>query len=366
MSEVKKMNIVKVPHAETLEVPPKNFPRMPRLYLELLENKDKIKPQLINREYDPDDAETVASFDQPVEEETNAFQSNLEEIPEEEDELSLSENDENSLSTKDNSVVSLSQTSLEEMEENLEKDSQESKYDDEADVKSTISSLESQKMEARNKLKEILEEDDFGMAPKLSDLPYQQKKNVPNMDQMPEPFSMEEEEDLKRELLFKFELLKKSYKNVDIPEFSIHSSLKKMNESYENILRHVSLDSNVESYKNILIGGFMVFEFVLGQWLKFDMSGFTQQQILNMAQYERLLIELGEKSYVPEGKQWPVEVRLLGMIVMNAVIFIVSKMIMKQTGSDLMGMLNHFKPSVQASTSEPKKKMRGPSIDIDV
>ena len=365
MSDIKKVNVIKIPNSNRGEIPSKKFPRMPRMYLELLENKDKIKPQLLNKEYDPNDAETVASFDE--EENQDPFKNNLETVNEDDEDY-----DNNSKTDKtENSDVSDNLSSIsasEEEQSHLSKNSGSilDDNDEDDDLKSNVSSLNSKKIEARNKLKEILEDDDFGEAPKLSDLPYQQKKNVPNIDQMPEPFSAEEEEDLKRELLFKFELLKKSYKNIDIPEFSIHSPLKKMNESYENLLRHVSLDSNVESYKNILIGGFMLFEFILGHWLKFDMSGFTQQQILNMSQYERLLIELGEKSYVPEGKQWPVEVRLLGMIVMNAVIFIVSKMIMKRTGSDLMSMMNHFKPSVQASINEPKKKMRGPTIDIDV
>jgi hypothetical protein len=364
MTDIKKVNVIKIPNSDQGEIPSKKFPRMPRMYLELLENKDKIKPQLLNKEYDPTDADTIASFDET--DEPDPFKNNLETVEEDEEEVDESSKSDNSDGSDNLSSISASD------EEQTEKSNESGSVvdddddDDDVDVQSNISSLNSKKMEARNKLKEILEDDDFGEAPKLSDLPYQQKKNVPNIDQMPDPFSPEEEEDLKRELLFKFELLKKSYKNIDIPEFSIHSPLKKMNESYENLLRHVSLDSNVESYKNILIGGFMLFEFILGHWLKFDMSGFTQQQILNMSQYERLLIELGEKSYVPEGKQWPVEVRLLGMIIMNAVIFIVSKMIMKQTGSDLMSMMNHFKPSVQASINEPKKKMRGPTIDIDV
>lgn len=362
MSDIKKVNVIKIPNSDQGEIPSKKFPRMPRMYLELLENKDKVKPQLLNKEYDPTDADTIASFDET--DEPDPFKNNLETVEEEEEELDDSSKTDNS----DGSEIlsSISASDEEQTEKSNESGSVVDDDGDDVDVQSNISSLNSKKMEARNKLKEILEDDDFGEAPKLSDLPYQHKKNVPNIDQMPDPFSPEEEEDLKRELLFKFELLKKSYKNIDIPEFSIHSPLKKMNESYENLLRHVSLDSNVESYKNILIGGFMLFEFIFGHWLKFDMSGFTQQQILNMSQYERLLIELGEKSYVPEGKQWPVEVRLLGMIIMNAVIFIVSKMIMKQTGSDLMSMMNHFKPSVQASMNEPKKKMRGPTIDIDV
>ena len=74
-----------------------------------------------------------------------------------------------------------------------------------------------------------------------------------------------------------------------------------------------------------------------------------------MNSYERLLIELGEKSYVPEGSNWPVEVRLIFLIIINAGFFIVSRMIMKKTGSNLMGMVNSF--SNKRDPEEPKRKM---------
>ena len=62
-----------------------------------------------------------------------------------------------------------------------------------------------------------------------------------------------EEEDMKRELMFKFELLKKSYPNSTIPDFSIHTDYNNMKKTYENLVRKLSLDSKVENYKTYLI-----------------------------------------------------------------------------------------------------------------
>jgi len=389
------LNVIKVakvanPDIRKTTEDSRNLPKMPRLYLELIENKDKIKQHILNKEYDPDDTTSEISFfgGETRERNVNVMSDIEEESDINSDQSSVEENSVKSVASsisdrKPKTHRKYDETDDETEEEATDKDDVSGNDDDDDDddddeddddVDQSGGSGDDDRrrkydeqrhhhhqrdMSKSQKYAKILNEN---LPPKLSDLERQgeirNKQSIPNLDRM---YATEEEEDeMKRELLFKFELLKKAYK-TDVPEFNIHSDLKHMSRSYESTLRRVSLDSSVENYKQLLIGGFMVLEFILGYLFKFDMQGFTQQQILNMNQYERLLIELGENSYVPGGSQWPVEVRLLLMVLGNAAIFIIAKMIMKKTGSNLMGMMNTF----AQPTPTQKRKMRGPSINPD-
>jgi hypothetical protein len=420
-------------HVEVIKIPLKNsdklnynkiqgFPRMPRLYLELVENKAKVKQDLINKEYVPvrevrHSRERVQENFERKDEEFAELERRLDNGDDMGDNIAKKEynddeySDEKSYdsdkSYEDRSYYSDEDRSYYSDEDRSYYSDEDRSYDSEDDKSFDIrnkrySDSDDERYDSMsggedvsNRLKELLEDSESEVeerykevrrdkysrgyeepgrrykksAPTLAELQqkgaYKAREELRDINQV--PMTEYEEEDAKRELMFKFELLKKSYKSADVPEFTIHSDLNTMQKTYDGTLRRLTLDSTVDSYKTYLIGGFMVVEFICGNWLGFDMQGFTQQQMISMSSYEKLLIELGEKSYMPEGSSWPVEVRLLFLIIINAAFFIISKMIMKKTGANLLNMINgmNTNTNVPHVSAKPKRKMKGPSIDLD-
>lgn len=412
------------------------FPQLPTLYLELIENRLKVKPEKLGKDYIPEEAQDVDII--KVSSEPHVVSSknvNAKPNPISSFMTDRSRGDRSSLSAS--SVSSLSDNS-EDIDVVLSdsdascidvpvysSDDDKNSIDSTHSTASTIISTYTQDNALSNHLTNILERDkskksrqtdqsrlkpskqrrsddfdgfkqprhkfeddikqspephternDFSEQPRLSQL--QQTSSGPaniNTD--------EEDEDLKREYLFKFELLKKQFKDRDsgisIPEFSIHTDLKTMQKSYESVLKHLSLDSTVEDYKKYLIGFFIFIEFLFGKVFKFDMEGFTKQQILSMNSYERLLLELGEKSYVPGESKWPVEMRLIGLVVINTAVFLFMKFAASKASGGFLGLLNMFSQHTNKakSYSAPqsggnsgqddvkKRKMKGPNINFD-
>ena len=184
----------------------------------------------------------------------------------------------------------------------------------------------------------------------------------------------EKEKQEKDELLFNFMVLRRKYPNLEIPEFTEHSDITTMRRAYDQILRKVSLDSSVDNYKKYLIGGFAVLEWVATNWLGIDLSGLTQHQIAGMNSYERLLVELGEKNFSVQGSRFPVEVRLLFMMLFNAGLFYIQKMLMTGSGNsgngggfNIMNMFFGGGNTNQQQTQQKKKRrpMGGPTITPD-
>lgn len=203
--------------------------------------------------------------------------------------------------------------------------------------------------------------------PSLEDLNIRMGKTYANAEGMEDKSN---EDDLKRELLFRFDLLKKNYPNLDVPDVSVYSDYRTMKHTYDGLLKSASFDANVSSLKQYMVYGFHAIEFTLGRYFGFDMDGFARSEVASLQKYNRTLLELGEKSYLEETTHIPVEIRLFGMMAMQAVLFIAMRTMMNKSGANnLMDMYNAAMAvsgdaQHPASAPAPSRPMRGPKVDI--
>ena len=276
------------------------FPSMPILYLEFLENTENVKKELVGKDYVPSvDVEPPAA---PSDDEDD-------------DILKIFRHDRD-ITSVDNEETRPPPEKIQKLEEASVDERKPVLEDPSASDRPVPPSLA--ELRARNQAKSL----------KSSDYKYPQE---------------DDDETIKKrnDVFFHYEVLKKMHPSATIPEFSVYSDPEVMAQKYEFLAKKLSLDSSVENWKRYMIIFVMGCEVGLGK-LNFDMEGFAQQQISSMNTYDQLLVEMAEKSYVPSGDRWPVEVRLLMMLTMNIVLFVVSKMIFKKTGTNLLGSINEM------------------------
>ena len=424
-----KIQVIKLPATKKDDASneQKAFPKMPRLYLELLENKKKVKPELVNKEYvpkdEPDDESRHSRHSNNTNESRHSRHSNN---TNESRHSRHSNNTNESRHSRHSNNTNESRHTTPTQQQSQKKIKSAAPYSDESRRSSNVdldfnpvfvdnddeegftepfkqqhytssrssSSLSSTSRSSMSspstshkkrddvissRLQELLDETDSGenfekepqkstvkIPPSLSDLERSGKLSIKREPEEISTMTEQDQEDAKREYLYKFEILQKSYKHAKIPEFTIHSDFQTIKRTYESTLRMLTLDQTVDDYKRYMSIGFGAVEFVLGSVFNFDMAGYAAQQQISMGSYERLLIELGEKSYVPTGSKYPVEVRLLFMIIINTAFFLMSKIVLKKTGVNIGSTIGNT--SSQTSTSNQpsqKRRMKGPVVNLE-
>ena len=183
--------------------------------------------------------------------------------------------------------------------------------------------------------------------------------------------SAEEELEQRQELLGQFAKLRMKYSNMDslgisIPEFSIRSDLQRMKVTYSSVSKLLKTKQTIATYKKYLTMLFIVVELVFGQFLGFNMNGYLESQKDSMSSYDSLLIELSEKYNKDKKSKLPVEMRLMGMMGLNIVMFVAANNLMNgQFGilGKLMGGLMKGKSSKasESNKTEPMK-MKGERV----
>lgn len=199
----------------------------------------------------------------------------------------------------------------------------------------------------------------------------EEDKNDPYYGLTPE----EREEKEREEYIWRFRILRKQYgkgnANIKIPDYNEHSDLEDMKRTYDRAIRELYLDDTVDQYKMYLMMSWVAMEYVCTQHVGIDLAGFTVQQTKMMHKYDRMLIELGEKSYSRFGSNIPVEVRLLGTVIFQAAIFFLGKVVVESYGESIANLFKNFTGQPpdedddpdEFDTSVPQQKMKGPSMN---
>jgi hypothetical protein len=365
--------VSKVEHEFGLTKVRPKFPKMSELYLELLVNKKKVNTALAAEKYSHYYEPIVSSEDSP----TNGFKPipRITSISKENfkntDNQPLPSNPEmthshHQLNRKNTfmweSSASMEPSPIVKKKNNKPVSSSPQVSGKEGDISSTRY-RKIKKSIVSSYYKTSKKDDENNEAPQEKNQPPPIKEikktfgeDKPNFHTIENYETTKDEDDQKRELLFKFHRLKKTYPKVIIPDFNMLSNHDNMKRTYDSTVKNLAIDSTVETYKSYLMMGFMGCEIVLGK-IGFDMEGYTQQQTLYMNKYEKLLIELGEKSYIPSSiNKWPVEIRLMALVLFQTTIFIVAKIIAKKTNVNLLQMYNSVNGAYETQTQQKNKE----------
>lgn len=339
------LEVIKVPRKDAPPDKPINFPPLENLHLELLENKKKLKKSLpliplSNKKIKPKPLPPPENFDAPKKQkEDDDLVNDLTEDekpsnPKEKEKTKTSEDEEMLAGLKDSST--------------------------EAEVEEEIGDIKEEEQNQEEVEEEHVEEEEA----------YAEVEEDPYAGMSPE----EREAAEKEEYLWRWRILKMKYPGKDVNTWNEHSDLEMMKTSYRRTLKELQLEDNVESYRTYLIVGFMAMEYIGTSWLGIDLGGFTIQQTSMMHKYETLLIELGERPYSSWTSNLPVEARIIGLILVQAGMFYLAKVISNKFGSSVADIFKGItgQPSASApekssgqKPSSKKKRMRGPKISAD-
>ncbi|HSW75828.1 MAG TPA: hypothetical protein VLG50_02195 [Candidatus Saccharimonadales bacterium] len=151
------------------------------------------------------------------------------------------------------------------------------------------------------------------------------KSKIPKYSLMPR-----EEQALYRSTFkAKFLILRDAWKNYNIPELNENMTLEEIHECYEIYVKNIRVNESSGKYKVYLVIIWLFIEYLCCR-IGLNISGYTMSQMKSINKYETLLIKLGEKNYrytASDAEPYPVEFDILFMALINAVTFIIIKML---------------------------------------
>ena len=160
----------------------------------------------------------------------------------------------------------------------------------------------------------------------------------------------------KQELLVKFDILRKNSER-NIPVYNMNHNYNVMKHHYKLLVKQLHVDNKIVFYKQCLLGASGYIEVFMGEaFLGLDMKGYTEFQANSMSTYDKLLLKIGEKSYMPGVvSSMSVEMQLLMTVAIQTAIFVGSKILTNKTGLNIVNLFQ------TATASTPATRLQMPT-----
>ena len=355
-----KIHKLKINREQIDKVP---IPKVPDIYLELIENKKKVKQDIVNTEYIPpaEQPPMSVSLESLLDNKKSPLARNysMSDTPSESSKPDVDIYDAFSQTSDGCEKSEHSDTPIYTRKVNAdttphskETDSIYRAFDD------STASVSGNHADRSNAVR--IER------PKLAELNIQEKI-IPDINRMETHVELN---DKKRELLLQFDLIKARHNNeIQLPNYTMNSDYNVMKTTYDNLIRNLHITKSANTYKKVFRISLYLIEYGMGKYLKFDMNGYAAYQMESMDEYDKLLIEIGEKSYISGSTDMPAEFQLAMMVILNTVTFVFLKMLEKKGMSMLASQFQTMATSVSKAASEkeqPKKgRMKKPDIDLE-
>lgn len=148
--------------------------------------------------------------------------------------------------------------------------------------------------------------------------------------------SPDEQAEMRGKFHDRFLILQRSFPEWHIALPAEDSTLDFIHSLYESYVRQINIHASSNYFKMFLIILFIGIE--LGARAKgIDLSGYAKYQISNMKRYTGVLLELGEKYSTSSQSEWSPEMRMVGIALLQALVFLAAKYAERFTGSALIG-----------------------------
>ena len=136
------------------------------------------------------------------------------------------------------------------------------------------------------------------------------------------------EEELQDEYRALIKRLKRTYPYLDLDIPALGTSSKRLKRLYRNAVDEVGSAEGLEKYKILMAVGFALLE-VLGRKIGLPCDDYAELQMKQIHSYNAMLIEFGDRDYFGFARAWPVEARLVAMMLINMLFLIIGRLLLE-------------------------------------